>query len=192
MAGIRQNGQSRWPAKLSRSAAGNSAPAFRPVRISQGSEPFSPTVGPDPVEAWRRMSAKTSKLLTIAILAPRGLSRDLPSYAARVGFILTARRGFRRNPCSPSAPLSERAPHARASRSAFRATCLILVAMLALLCGGPARAQYQPIPNFTGVGAGQQFRNAVNGLGSGATPISPRLVAVPFSILNVTPEQDGQ
>ncbi len=68
---------------------------------------------------------------------------------------------------------------------------LILI-LLALLVTSPARAQYQPIPNFTGVGAGQQFRNAVNGLGSGATPISPRLVAVPFAILNVTPEQDGQ
>jgi hypothetical protein len=148
---------------------------------------------PDHVEAWRRMSAKISKMPTIAILAVRGEARDLPSPAARAG-IFRFSRGFRgaaesaRRGQGQDSP----APHARASRSAFRATCLMLAAMLALLCGAPARAQYQPIPNFTGVGAGQQFRNAVNGLGSGATPISPRLVAVPFSVLNVTPEQDGQ
>jgi hypothetical protein len=117
------------------------------------------------------MSAKVSQLLTIAILALRGESRDLPSPAARAA----------------TSPLRRFAPRGRAwTRKAVQ------IAMVALLGGAPAHAQYQPIPNFTGVGAGQQFRNAVNGLGSGATPISPRLVALPFSALNVTPEQDGQ
>ncbi len=63
---------------------------------------------------------------------------------------------------------------------------------LALLHGGAARAQYVPIQNFSGVGAGQQFRQAINNAFSGASPIAPRLVSIPFSILNTTPEQDAQ
>jgi hypothetical protein len=39
-----------------------------------------------------------------------------------------------------------------------------------------ARAQYSPIPNYVGNLAGQQFRNAINGMFSGSTQSSPQLV----------------
>src|SRR5579859_1106207 len=60
---------------------------------------------------------------------------------------------------------------------------------LALLPGAP-RAQYRAIPNYTGIGAGAQFRGDINNHLSGVTPIAPRLVNLPFSQLPV--EQDGQ
>jgi hypothetical protein len=53
-----------------------------------------------------------------------------------------------------------------------------------------AHAQYQPIPNYTGIGAGQKFRNDVNNHLSGVTPIAPRIVSLPFAQL--PSEQDGQ
>jgi len=55
-----------------------------------------------------------------------------------------------------------------------------------------ANAQYQPIPNYTGVGAGQQFRDDINNHFSGITPITPALVPLNFAVLAATPEQNGQ
>jgi len=61
----------------------------------------------------------------------------------------------------------------------------ILLAGMGLGCG-VARAQYVPIPNFTGNLAGQQFRNALNNKLSGADTISPQLVHILFSQLPAT------
>lgn len=84
-------------------------------------------------------------------------------------------------------------------QASLRAQVKVVVATAALalfLLGAPlprtAQAQYQPIPNFTGVGAGQQFRNAVNNAFSGTNRIAPRLVSISFSVLSMTPENDGQ
>jgi hypothetical protein len=49
---------------------------------------------------------------------------------------------------------------------------------------------YQVIPNYSGIGAGQQFRNDINNHLSGVTPIAPRIVTISYSQL--PPEQDGQ
>ncbi|MBF6559147.1 MAG: hypothetical protein IVW56_02570 [Candidatus Binataceae bacterium] len=53
-----------------------------------------------------------------------------------------------------------------------------------------AQAQYRPIPNYIGIGAGQEFRNDINNHLSGVTPIAPRIVSIPFAQLPA--EQDGQ
>lgn len=74
------------------------------------------------------------------------------------------------------------------------------LALSAIVCAGLgtivseryAHAQYQPIPNYTGVGAGQQFRDDINNHLSGVTPIAPVLVPLNFASLSATPEQDGQ
>jgi len=69
-------------------------------------------------------------------------------------------------------------------------------AMILLGVSGAARGQnlpppgsYQPIPNFTGVGAGLQFREAVNNRFSGTQPIAPSIVTPSFA--NLPPQQDG-
>jgi hypothetical protein len=69
-------------------------------------------------------------------------------------------------------------------------------AMILLVVSAGARAQnlpppgsYQPIPNFTGVGAGLEFREAINNRFSGAQQIAPATVTPSFSSL--PPEQDG-
>jgi hypothetical protein len=49
---------------------------------------------------------------------------------------------------------------------------------------------FQSIPNYTGIGAGQQFRNDVNNHFSGVTPIAPRIVKIFYAQLPA--EQDGQ
>src|SRR5271154_6706421 len=72
------------------------------------------------------------------------------------------------------------------SRCAQMLTALIIVATAATV----ALAQYRAIPNYVGIGAGLQFRNDVNNHLSGVTPISPRIVSVPF--LQLPGEQDGQ
>jgi len=79
------------------------------------------------------------------------------------------------------------------SRTLRRAT---FTAMILLGVSGAARGQnlpppgsYQPIPNFTGVGAGLQFREAVNNRFSGTQPIAPSIVTPSFA--NLPPEQDG-
>jgi hypothetical protein len=66
---------------------------------------------------------------------------------------------------------------------------LIIVLTALLTIAGTAAAQYQPIPNFTGVGAGYNFRQAINQRFSGAQAISPTIVSVPFASLPT--EQDG-
>jgi len=53
----------------------------------------------------------------------------------------------------------------------------------------PPPGAYPPIPNFTGVGAGLQFREAINQRFSGAQPIAPAIVTPTFA--NLPPEQDG-
>jgi Pectate lyase superfamily protein/Concanavalin A-like lectin/glucanases superfamily len=53
----------------------------------------------------------------------------------------------------------------------------------------PPPGAYQPIPNFTGVGAGLQFRQAINDRFSGAQPILPLVVGPSFA--NLPAEQDG-
>src|ERR1700720_2461332 len=69
-------------------------------------------------------------------------------------------------------------------------------AMMLLVMSAEVRAQnlpppgsYQPIPNFTGVGAGLQFREAINGRFGGTQPIAPAIVTPTFA--NLPPEQDG-
>lgn len=59
---------------------------------------------------------------------------------------------------------------------------------LAAMAGAPA-AQYQPVPNFTGIGAGFNFRQAINQRFSGAQPIAPQIVTLPYASL--PSEQDG-
>ena len=53
----------------------------------------------------------------------------------------------------------------------------------------PPPGAYQPIPNFTGVGAGLQFRESINDRFSGVQPIFPLLVGPSFA--NLPAEQDG-
>jgi hypothetical protein len=53
-----------------------------------------------------------------------------------------------------------------------------------------ADAQFRPIPNYIGIGAGLQFRNDINNHLSGAAPIAPRIVSLPFAQLPA--EQEGQ
>jgi hypothetical protein len=53
----------------------------------------------------------------------------------------------------------------------------------------PPPGAYQPIPNFTGVGAGLQFRESINNRFSGVQPIFPLLVGPSFA--NLPAEQDG-
>jgi hypothetical protein len=53
----------------------------------------------------------------------------------------------------------------------------------------PPPGAYQPIPNFTGVGAGLQFREAINSRLSGGQPILPMVVSPTFA--NLPAEQDG-
>jgi hypothetical protein len=71
-----------------------------------------------------------------------------------------------------------------------------IAAMILIVASAETRAQnlpppgsYQPIPNFTGVGAGLQFREAINQRFSGTQPIAPSIVTPTFS--NLPPEQDG-
>src|SRR5260370_34127002 len=73
---------------------------------------------------------------------------------------------------------------------------LAIAAMILIVASAEARGQnlpppgsYQPIPNFTGVGAGLQFRGAINQRFSGTQPIAPSIVTPTFA--NLPPEQDG-
>jgi hypothetical protein len=73
---------------------------------------------------------------------------------------------------------------------------LTIVALIVLVASAETLAQnlpppgsYLPIPNFTGVGAGLQFREAINARLSGAQPIAPAIVTPTFA--NLPPEQDG-
>ena len=53
----------------------------------------------------------------------------------------------------------------------------------------PPPGAYQPIPNFAGVGAGLQFRQAINDRFSGVVPSAPAIVRISFA--NLPTEQDG-
>ena len=71
---------------------------------------------------------------------------------------------------------------------------LIAMTSVMLALATAARAQttpYVPIPNETGIGAGQRFINDINNRLSGAQAISPALVTVTFAQLNAIPEVNG-
>lgn len=76
---------------------------------------------------------------------------------------------------------------------ALAAVCLGLVATSASgqvsSPNFPAPGGYQPIPNFSGPGAGLQFRTAINDRFGGSQAISPKFVGLSFS--NLPAEQDG-
>jgi hypothetical protein len=74
-------------------------------------------------------------------------------------------------------------------RATFAATILLGVSAQAHAQNLPPPGSYQPIPNFTGVGAGLQFREAINNRLSGAQPIAPSVVTPTFA--NLPSEQDG-
>lgn len=73
------------------------------------------------------------------------------------------------------------------NNGALRLVIAFAALMLALAPG--AQAQYQQIPNFTGIGAGYNFRQAINARLGGAAAIAPQIVSSP--IANLPPEQDG-
>jgi hypothetical protein len=72
----------------------------------------------------------------------------------------------------------------------YAAIVMIITACLVFLQTGLVGAQYIPIPNYTGIGAGQQFRNDLNNHLSGVATVAPRLVQLTFAQL--PQEQDGQ
>src|SRR6266478_4387839 len=85
-------------------------------------------------------------------------------------------------------------------RSAGRAIGILILALtpwILLAIGVHAQAPpnfpppgaYQPIPNFAGVGAGLQFRQAINDRFSGVVPSAPAVVRIAFA--NLPTEQDG-
>ncbi|HYL59159.1 MAG TPA: hypothetical protein VEU51_09820 [Candidatus Acidoferrales bacterium] len=79
----------------------------------------------------------------------------------------------------------------------MRRTTIAAIAVIALAADAvaqgppnlPPPGSYAPIPNYTGVGAGLQFRKAINDRFSGAQPIVPAISGITFSILPI--EQDG-
>jgi len=73
----------------------------------------------------------------------------------------------------------------------FAAMILLVASVEALAQNLPPPGAYQPIPNFTGVGAGLQFREAINDRFSGAQPIAPTLVPVNAAQLAATPAING-
>ena len=71
---------------------------------------------------------------------------------------------------------------------------LVLLAMIVTVASVSAQnlpppGAYQAIPNFTGVGAGLQFRQAINDRFSGAQRVAPAIATVSFA--NLPLEQDG-
>jgi len=75
---------------------------------------------------------------------------------------------------------------ARYSRTITTLSALAVVIVAVTI----AHAQFRPIPNYIGIGAGLQFRNDINSHFSGAAPIAPRIVSLPFAQLPA--EQEGQ
>ena len=86
------------------------------------------------------------------------------------------------------------------SKRIVRRALAVLALALAIVTPGadvPAQAPpdlpppgaYQAIPNFTGVGAGALFRQAINQRFSGAQPVSPTITNVTFA--NLPTEQNG-
>jgi len=74
-------------------------------------------------------------------------------------------------------------------RAMFATLILLVVSEGASAQNLPPPGAYQPIPNFTGVGAGLQFREAINQRFAGTQPIAPSIVTPTF--VNLPPEQDG-
>lgn len=75
------------------------------------------------------------------------------------------------------------------------ANCILALATLGALgiwvaAATVAHAQFRPIPNYVGIGAGAQFRNDINNHLSGAAAVAPRIVSLPVGQLPT--EQDGQ
>src|SRR5579863_2864485 len=73
-------------------------------------------------------------------------------------------------------------------------TPLILLATIVAVMGQappnfPPPGAYVPIPNYTGVGAGAQFRHAINDRLSGAQRMAPAIATASFA--NLPTEQDG-
>jgi len=56
--------------------------------------------------------------------------------------------------------------------------CAMMLLSASILVAPLARAQYNPIPNFNGNLAGQQFRNAINAKLNGQDTIAPQLVHI--------------
>lgn len=69
------------------------------------------------------------------------------------------------------------------------ALMLVVFAPIAAAQNLPPAGAYQPIPNYTGVGAGLLFRNAINDRFGGEQPISPTIVSLAFASL--PSETDG-
>ncbi|MGH9831216.1 MAG: hypothetical protein ACREDR_49065, partial [Blastocatellia bacterium] len=67
---------------------------------------------------------------------------------------------------------------------------IAMMVLLVMFAAPMARAQYQPIPDYSGIDAGRQFRGDINNHLSGVSPISPRIVGLPLAQL--PPEVDGQ
>jgi len=63
----------------------------------------------------------------------------------------------------------------------FAVVVWALALVPAALAQSGSAPNYQAIPNYTGTGAGQQFRNDLNNHLSGVTPISPRIVKIYLS-----------
>jgi hypothetical protein len=68
----------------------------------------------------------------------------------------------------------------------------LLAAFILFLSVGFAQAQYNPIPNFSGANAGQQFRGALNNKLSGSDTVAPRIVSLSFAQLSAIPALNGQ
>jgi hypothetical protein len=78
------------------------------------------------------------------------------------------------------------------ARGAMVAFAVVLASAVALGQSPPnlpPAGVYQPVPNYTGVDAGLQFRTAINDRFSGVQPISPAIVNL--AIANLPTEQDG-
>src|SRR6202046_3792331 len=92
---------------------------------------------------------------------------------------------------------AEQLQHMYAKRTLVRIVMLAISGPLAMLVmvksvtaqNLPPAGAYQVIPNFTGVGAGLQFRQAINDRFSGAQRVAPAIATVSFA--NLPAEQDG-
>jgi hypothetical protein len=69
---------------------------------------------------------------------------------------------------------------------------MVFLCVLAFTSFAAAQSTYQPIPNYTGISAGANFRNAVNQRFSGAVSSSPSIVQVTAAQLAMIPEVNGQ
>ena len=78
---------------------------------------------------------------------------------------------------------------AAAALASSAAIAMIATALAQAPPNLPPPGAYAPIPNFTGVGAGLQFRKAINDRFSGAQQIAPAIASITVSILPA--EQDA-